>query len=61
MLQAERESARLERLLHTCEDAVLAENLSRVASPEIVKRYQRVLSMEEGTLADSSGLSAQSK
>ena len=61
VLHAERESARLERLLRTCEDAVLAENLSRVASPEIVKRYQQLLSMEEGTLADSSNASASSK
>jgi len=57
-LRAERQKARLERLLRTCEDAVLAENLSRVAAPEIVKRYQALIAMEEETLADSSNVSA---
>jgi hypothetical protein len=58
VLRSERQKARLERLLRTCEDAVLAENLSRVAAPEVVKRYQELLAMEEGTLADSSRVSA---
>ncbi len=53
-LQLEREKARVERLLRTCEDAVLAANLPRVAEPEIVKRYEQLVAMEEGTLADSS-------
>jgi hypothetical protein len=61
VLHAERESARLERLLRTCENAVLAENLSRVASAEIVKRCQQLVSMEEGTLADSTNASASGK
>jgi hypothetical protein len=34
---------------------VLAANLSRVAESEIVSRYEKILAMEEGTLADSSG------
>ncbi len=52
-LQLEREKAGCERLLETCEDAVLAANLPRVAKPEIVARYEQLLSMEEGTLAES--------
>ena len=54
----ERDTARLERLLQTCEDVVLAINLSRIGPPPIVQRYQQILSMEEGTLADSSNTPA---
>lgn len=53
-LQLEREKARCERLVQACEYAVLAANLPRIAKPEIVKRYEQLLAMEEGTLADSS-------
>ena len=53
-MKIEREKARAERLLRTCENAVLAENLPRVATPEIVKRYEQLLAMENETLADSS-------
>jgi hypothetical protein len=49
-LQLEREKACCERLLETCEDAVLAANLPRVASEEIVSRYEQLLAIEEGTL-----------
>jgi hypothetical protein len=52
-LQLEREKACCERLLETCEDAVLAANLPRMASEEIVNRYEQLLAMEEGSLADS--------
>jgi hypothetical protein len=45
--EAERRAARLERLLRTIENVVLAENLPRVASPEIVARYRALIAMEE--------------
>ena len=60
-LQLDREKARCERLLRACEDAVLAANLSRIAKPEIVKRYDQLLAMEEGTLADSSAANPQAQ
>jgi hypothetical protein len=49
-LQFEREKARCERLIETCEEAVLAKNLPLVAKPEIVDRYEQLLAMEEGSL-----------
>jgi hypothetical protein len=52
-LQLEREKARCERLIETCEEAVLAWNLPLVAKPEIVERYERLLAMEEGSLSCS--------
>jgi hypothetical protein len=42
--------ARLERLLRSCEDIVLAANLRRVAPQEIVARYEQLLLLECGTL-----------
>jgi hypothetical protein len=59
-LKVEREKARCERLLQACEYAVLAANLPRIAKPEIVKRYARLIAMEEGTLSDASTASASS-
>jgi hypothetical protein len=53
-MQLEREKACCERLLQTCEEAALAANLPRVAAPEIVKRYEQLLAMEEESLASSS-------
>jgi len=50
-MKLEREEARLQRLLQTCESVALATNLPQVAPREIVERYQRLLAMEEGTLA----------
>jgi hypothetical protein len=50
-LNLERERARVERLLRTAENVVLAANLPRVASPDIVTRYERLRSLEESTLA----------
>jgi hypothetical protein len=50
-LQLEREKACCERLLETCEDAVLTANLPHVAPEEIVRRFEQILTMEEGTLA----------
>ena len=42
--------AKVERLLHTIDDVVLAANLSKVAPPEIVERYGELIEMEEATL-----------
>jgi hypothetical protein len=50
-MKLEREEARLQRLLQTCESVALATNLPQVAPREIVERYQRLLALEEGTLA----------
>jgi hypothetical protein len=47
---AECKAARLERLLRTIEDIVLAENLPRTASPKIVARYKQLVLLEEQTL-----------
>jgi hypothetical protein len=58
-LQLEREKACCERLLATCEDAVLAANLPRVASDEIAGRYNEILAMEDGSLAESTNVKAQ--
>jgi hypothetical protein len=52
-MQLKREKAKCERLLASCEDAVLTANLHRVASADVVKRYEQMLSIEEGTLTDS--------
>ncbi|HEX2475706.1 MAG TPA: hypothetical protein VHK01_13225, partial [Lacipirellulaceae bacterium] len=54
-MKLEREEARLQRLLQTCESVALAANLPQVAPREIVERYQRLLAMEEGTLAAKPG------
>ncbi len=50
-MKLSRQEARMQRLLQTCESVVLAANLRQVAPREIVERYQRLLAMEEGTLA----------
>jgi hypothetical protein len=47
---AEAATARLERLLRTVEDVVLAGNLKLVAPTEIVSRYEALVRMEEGSL-----------
>jgi hypothetical protein len=47
---AEAAAARLERLLRTVEDIVLAENLKAVAPAEIVQRHEALVRMEEGGL-----------
>lgn len=60
-LHLEREKARCERLLQACEYAVLAANLPRTTKPEIVERYDQLLDMEEGTLADSSNANPQAQ
>jgi len=51
-LQLERDKACCERLIETCEEAVLAKNLALVAKPEIVTRYTELLAMEEGSLTE---------
>lgn len=53
-MQLERDKARVERLLRACETAALAANLAKVAKPEIVERYEALIRMEEGGLADPS-------
>ncbi len=50
-LDLERQRAKVERLLRTAENVVLAANLPDVASPEIVARYEKLRSLEESTLA----------
>jgi hypothetical protein len=54
-MKLSREEARLQRLLQACESVSLAANLPQVAPREIVERYQRLLAMEEGTLAAKPG------
>jgi hypothetical protein len=60
-MKIEREEARLQRLLQTCETVALAANLPRLAPREIVERYQRLLAMEEGTLVQSREQGARSR
>ncbi len=50
-LDLERQRAKVERLLRTAENIVLAANLSQVASPEIVARHERLRRLEESKLA----------
>jgi hypothetical protein len=45
-----RQIAKLQRLLRTAENVVLAANLPNVASPDIVARYEKLRAAEEGTL-----------
>jgi hypothetical protein len=52
-LNLERTEAKVQRLLRTCEDIVLAANLSKVATPEIAARYEQLVKLECGTLAAS--------
>lgn len=50
-LTLERHKAKLERLLRTTENIVLAANLPHVASSEIVARHEKLRRLEESTLA----------
>jgi len=50
-LDLERQRAKVERLLRTAENIVLATNLPQVASPEIVSRHEKLRRLEESTLA----------
>ena len=50
-LDLERQRAKVERLLRTAENVILAANLPHVASPEIVARYEKLRSLEASTLA----------
>jgi hypothetical protein len=52
-LNLERTEAKVQRLLRTCEDIVLAANLPKVATPEIAARYEQLVKLECGTLAES--------
>jgi hypothetical protein len=47
---AECAKAKVERLLRTIEDVVLAENLPKVAPAEMIDRYQELIGMEEQSL-----------
>jgi hypothetical protein len=49
-LNMDRTEAKVQRLLRICEDVVLAMNLPKVATPEIVKRYEQLLKLEADTL-----------
>ena len=44
------QEAKFQRLLRTAENVVLAANLPRIASEEIVKRYEQMIALEEGAL-----------
>jgi hypothetical protein len=50
-LDLERQRAKVERLLRTAENIVLAANLPHVATPEIVARHEKLRRLEESTLA----------
>jgi hypothetical protein len=50
-LDADRLEAKVQRLLRTCEEVVLAANLPKVATLEVVARYEQILALESGTLA----------
>ncbi len=50
-LDLERQRAKVERLLRTAENIVLAANLPHVSSPEILARYEKIRRLEESTLA----------
>ena len=49
-MKLEREKACCERLLQACEEAVLAANLPRIATPDVLRRYEQIVAMEEGSL-----------
>jgi hypothetical protein len=39
-----------QRLLRTCENIVMAENLPKIAMPQIVERFKQIRALEEGFL-----------
>lgn len=47
ILAAEMREVRLQRLIHTLESVVLAQNLKKVAAPDMIKRYEEMLRLEE--------------
>jgi hypothetical protein len=47
------QEAKLQRLLRTAENVVLAANISHIAPQEIVDRYAQLVALEEGTLIGS--------
>jgi hypothetical protein len=51
-LKAERNEARLQRILATCEDVVRAANLPLAAPQEIVDRFDKLVELENGTLQE---------
>ncbi len=53
LLAAQCVEAKVQRLLRTIENVVLAANLSNSAPAKIVERYHQLIAMEEGTLATS--------
>ena len=52
-LDVDRTEAKVQRLLRTCEDVVLAANLPKLATPEIAARYEQLMKLESGVLAAS--------
>jgi hypothetical protein len=52
-LDAERTEAKMQRLLRTCEEVILAANLSKVAPAEIVARYEQLVQLEDSTLNET--------
>ena len=52
-LDQDRVWVKCQRLLRTLENVALAANLPRVASPEVVARYRRLVAVESAPLGDS--------
>jgi hypothetical protein len=55
-MKLEREKACCERLLQACEEAVLAANLPRIATPDVISRYKQIVAMEEGSLTPATAV-----
>jgi hypothetical protein len=49
IFDAEMKQVRFQRLIHTLESVVLAENLKVVAAPEIIERYEAMLKLEQSS------------
>jgi hypothetical protein len=56
-----RQIAKVQRLLRTAENVVLAANLPNIATPDIVARYEKLRTAEEGTLTPVAAASAEEK
>ncbi len=57
-LDADRMEAKVQRLLRTCENIVLAANLPKVTTPEIVARYEAACKARRGHAARREVISA---
>ena len=51
-LQAELKQVKFRRLVQQLENVILARNISLIASPEVLERYRKVVSAEEGLLGN---------